>query len=301
VRRVVITRLWGGLGNQLFQVAAGLALGAVRGARVVVDRRLIDTDDVRSFALDDWDLPVTYEVPRRLAEVPLGSRMLSHAPDLATLGPPLQRVRLGWGRTLTHVVEQPDSTTADPLAVEELPVVLSGYWQQWRTAVAARDVLRAAVLALPVSATVRAEAERLREERVISVHVRRTDYVVQAAAIHGAVDAGYVRDAVALVRRSVGERPVRVFSDDLAWCREHLAGIPDLTVPEAPGTTDEDLHLMTHCGGHVIANSSFSWWGALLAESGCVAAPTPWFRDSARRADALLPPDWVQVRAELGA
>lgn len=122
------------------------------------------------------------------------------------------------------------------------------------------------------SAPALAEAVRRIEgdEGAVAVHVRRTDYLdPERAGIYGGIcTPEYYRSALGLVRSLAG-RPVtpHVFSDDLAWCREAFAGegavFEDLRAEE--GYRDWwDMCLMSHCRHSVIANSSFSWWGAWL-------------------------------------
>jgi hypothetical protein len=198
---------------------------------------------------------------------------------------------------ISHVIEGPLGLQPH-LETVRAPCVLSGYWQAWAHVAPVREIFRTALLKLPVSAAVRAAADRLSADRAISVHVRRTDFLGPTAP-WGCVSAEYVHEAVSLARSRVGARPVRVFSDDLEWCREHLSDIPEVEIPTIAGTANEDLFLMAACRAHVVANSTFSWWGATLADTDLVIAPGSFYRDPALRDDDLVPPDWVQLPVDL--
>jgi hypothetical protein len=104
-----------------------------------------------------------------------------------------------------------------------------------------------------------------------SLHVRRGDYVDHPEAFALLGDE-YYRQALSLVQGS----NVLVFSDDLGWCREHLGWVRPVAYVE--GNEDyEDFFLMTQCSHHVVANSSFSWWGAFLSGDPHPIVPKTWY------------------------
>ena len=91
-----------------------------------------------------------------------------------------------------------------------------------------------------------------------------------------------------------------VFSDDDAWCREHF---PDAAIAPPANRPEEHLILMTLCKSHVIANSSFSWWGAVLSDDPSPVYPRPWFGPNLARVQLewTIPPGWTPSRqGEIG-
>jgi hypothetical protein len=115
-----------------------------------------------------------------------------------------------------------------------------------------------------------------------AVHVRRTDYVTDRGRFPP-LPGAYYRAAI---ERSAGTHLV-VFSDDLAWCRRHLAWARPTMFMD--GNADyEDLFLMASCDHHVIANSSFSWWGAYLSADRSPIFPTRWYGPVYADIDATL-------------
>lgn len=106
----------------------------------------------------------------------------------------------------------------------------------------------------------------------VSLHVRRTDYLTNSAN-HNNLDIDYYEKAL----KHFENRQIIVFSDDPDWCKKQKLFSDDRFLISESGDNTIDLCLMTFCSGHIIANSSFSWWGAWLANSEKVIAPSKWF------------------------
>jgi hypothetical protein len=144
-------------------------------------------------------------------------------------------------------------------------------------------------------------AARIASCTAVSLHIRRGDYVSNPThnAMHGVCGLDYYRRAVQHIGKHVDEPVFFLFSDDPAWVAENLK-IDASTVlvdHNGPDTPCEDLRLMSRCAHHVIANSSFSWWGAWLNSSSKkrIVAPTPWFQDPSIDTRDLIPEGWVTL------
>ena len=106
---------------------------------------------------------------------------------------------------------------------------------------------------------------------VIALHIRRGDYVSNPN--HPSQPILYYQRALEMLP----DLDVVVFSDDTEWCKQQEIFSSDRFSVSEGNTTDADLCLMSLCQYHIIANSSFSWWGAWLAKSKKVIAPKNWF------------------------
>lgn len=106
---------------------------------------------------------------------------------------------------------------------------------------------------------------------VTGIHVRRGDYL-NKTNFHPTCDLEYYTNAMGIIN----DKKYLVFSDDLNWCKENFIGEQFIF---SPFTSEiDDLHLLINCNNHIIANSSFSWWGAYLCENeNKVIAPKNWF------------------------
>ena len=133
----------------------------------------------------------------------------------------------------------------------------------------------------------------------VFVHVRRGDYVTNAKASkqHGICDIDYYRQAIFYMQKRIRDPHFYVFSDDMDWVKQELGPLlQPATYVEGNRARDswQDMFLMSHCRHAIIANSSFSWWGAWLntATDRVVIAPRQWFAQKA--ADGLLPDRWIR-------
>ena len=117
--------------------------------------------------------------------------------------------------------------------------------------------------------------------------------------VHGTCDLGYYAQAVAHIANRVSQPVFFVFSDDHAWAREHLVLSHPVHYVDHNDTAHgyEDMRLMSLCRHHIIANSSFSWWGAWLnpRPDKIVVAPQRWFNDYDADTRDLCPEGWVRL------
>lgn len=291
---MIVVRICGGLGNQLFQYAAGRALSIQYGTDLVADTRLYQKDRFRSYLLDQYFTAFSPE------DVLLRERL--------TLPPARNRIpafllwRMTCGRRLRYAREagMPYDASLSCLGPN---VYLHGYWQTERYFAGIADLLHKELeLRHPPDARNAAYLERLAGRVSVSMHVRRGDYVSnpKAARVHGTCSIDYYQRATKRIAEQTGEDPVfHIFSDDPEWTSQNLR-LPFETSYVTHNDTDhatDDLRLMAACNHHVVANSTFSWWGAWLNPSPdkIVVACREWFRDPTKDARDLVPQDWIRV------
>jgi hypothetical protein len=135
----------------------------------------------------------------------------------------------------------------------------------------------------------------------VSVHIRRSDYLGVA---NGSIvlDVGYYRHAMEAIRRAEPNPLWVVFSDDIPWCKTELSELSGALFVEGNGDQPwEDLRLMAACKHHIIANSTFSWWGAYLGcgRGGTTVYPDTWF-PTARTSPTTVLPEWVSAPSFVG-
>ena len=133
----------------------------------------------------------------------------------------------------------------------------------------------------------------------VAVHVRRGDYLHPANAPNfGTCPESYYRQAIATVRRQHPEAELFFFSDDMDWVREHLPYTHSHYVAHEKGQPDwVDLYLMARCRHHIIANSTFSFWGAFLARQGASLNiyPRHWYANPQWTAPNIFPSHWTAL------
>jgi hypothetical protein len=287
---MVIVRLMGGLGNQLFQYAAGRALAHRHGVALKLDLASFATNPLRRYALGAFDIAAAIATAEEAARL--------YSPSLAG------RVRRRLERLLpTHrrryYLEPRARRHMGPVPLGS-DVYLHGYWQTEKHFEPIAPLLRRELTLRHREAFEQRPLVRAVEgDDSVSVHVRRGDYVgtPRSAALHGTCPAEYYRAALDAVEARVPRPRLFVFSDDPGRARAELdLGHPATHVSGGGLSDAEELVLMSRCRHHVIANSSFSWWGAWLdaRPGGIVVAPRRWFADPSRQPHDLLPPAWLE-------
>lgn len=126
----------------------------------------------------------------------------------------------------------------------------------------------------------------------ISLHVRRTDYLQNPN--HTALDLNYYEKALKYFDNGL---PVIIFTDDVDWCKEQEVFSDERFMVSESGDQYIDLCLMSLCKHHIIANSSFSWWGAWLSNYDDVVAPIQWFgkTNKDKNTQDLIPERWTRI------
>ena len=128
--------------------------------------------------------------------------------------------------------------------------------------------------------------------QAISLHVRRTDYIENIN--HTTLELDYYKKALSMFNTNL---PVIVFSDDVEWCKTQSLFCDDRFMISESENNYIDMCLMSLCDNHIIANSSFSWWGAWLSKSDNVIAPVKWFGEGNMHKETkdLIPDRWKRI------
>ncbi|WNO03726.1 alpha-1,2-fucosyltransferase [Rhodoferax mekongensis] len=297
--RQVIARIEGGLGNQLFQYAAARSLADRLNCELALDLRGLAENGDRPYQLD------LYKTRCVIADTALLDRLPPWRSSRAS------RVRSRIAQCLPDIysypVFWPNDFSYDPrFDCIKRPVFMVGYWQtekyfSWNRSHLLQDLQ----LRVPLNPR-HSVLTRMSSVNSAALHVRRGDYVSNPAAaeFHGTCDTAYYMQAVAELKNRQTDVELFVFSDEPEWARANLKfDVPTHVVDcHTPEQGHLDLELMRHCQHHIIANSSFSWWGAWLCESSGqhVYAPQRWFQDAGTNTSDVIPPRWHIVGAERG-
>lgn len=292
---MIFVNLIGGLGNQMFQYATGRAVAHRHNVPLLLDASGFAHYDLRRYELDELSIQARLATDEELARAGVKTK----APTL------LNRVgkALGLGRPASLLKEA--SFTYDA-RIEQVtsPAYLDGYWQSERYFSNIADLLRKEfTLKAPTDAANEQIAAQIRDagQRAVSLHIRRGDYVnnPQTAQYHGVCSLEYYRAAVDYIAARVSSPHFFVFSDDHAWVSEHFKLDHAVTLVDVNGADRGvwDMALMKACRHHVIANSSFSWWGAWLNPHAdkIVAAPQRWFSGASHDTTDLVPASWIRL------
>lgn len=292
--RLVITKLIGGLGNQFFQYALGRALSIRNDAPLKLDVSGYESYKLRRYSLSHFN--VVEEIASH-EEIERFRRAGSTRPArlAARLGV------LPRSRRFTTIVESGFAFSPEVLGARG-NIYLEGYWQSEKYFKEIEDVIRRELTVKSEPDGANEQVGRLiRATDSVCVHVRRGDYASnpEITKIYELCPPDYYRAAARELTKSVAAPHFFVFSDDPTWARENLEFNQPTTFVEhnGAGKDYEDLRLMSLCKHFVIANSSFSWWGAWLGADPrkLVFAPKAWFRTREHDTRDLIPDAWYVI------
>jgi hypothetical protein len=281
---MTITKLQGGLGNQLFQYALGRHVAYLCGTSLAFD--------ISSFGNEG---PNVAERTFKLGAFTIDARVASWTETL----PYTSRIL----RKLFHTKKTVEKSFHFDPGILQSPAntYLEGYWQSWKYVEPIQDIVRKeVVLKEPLGAYYAELAQQAKNVESVAIHIRRQDYITDArtSAYHGVLLPSYYQDAVeALKAKGVQNPTYIIFSDDIPWCRKHvqLGGIMVFCDPPTAIDTQE-LMVMSACKHFIIANSSFSWWAAWLNPSPqkIVIAPKRWTNDP-KDGEQRIAPGWFGI------
>lgn len=291
--KMVIVKLQGGLGNQLFQYAAGRAVAHRNDVPLKLDIGWFESNLQRKFRLDRFNISATIATHEEVAKS-------------AGLAPARTRQKV-WGRLHRRLPYRWRSVIREPHYQFEPKSLLAngnshliGYWQSEKYFTDIEDILREELTlkAAPDSDN-EAALSRIHQTESVSLHVRRQDYVSNPNQTHALCSPAYYHAATEKLTQEVRQPHFFVFSDDMEWARQRIRlECPVSYVTHNGGNREyEDLRLMSSCKHHIMANSTFSWWGAWLNPNAqkTVVAPRRWFNDPRRDTRDLLPDAWIRV------
>jgi hypothetical protein len=196
-----------------------------------------------------------------------------------------------------HLAIEPAPNYWPRLQTMENPLYLMGYWQSERYFLdQQKSIRRDFRYRQPLAGRNSVLAAEISARPSVSVHIRRGDYLSDQIMDVCALD--YYRAAAKFLEERIGCPAYYVFSDDTNWVLSHFDFLSCVTVIDHNKGLDShhDMQLMNRCKHHIIANSSFSWWGAWLNPSTekIVVAPRTWFRDGRDDSD-LVPSQWIRL------
>lgn len=292
----ILSKQLSGLGNQLFQYAAGIYFASrYEGHLSVIQEPLVGTVSHgrynRPFLLSQFQLTS----PTRML-TKFDNMMLAQSPRRLLASAPLKllgkiAVRHEAPEQRSHFIED----LALPAGVRTL--YIAGFWQAYKYAEAVAPQLRREFrLREPAAGRNEEMLKQIHATSVsVSLHVRRGDYTL-AAEGNIALPLGYYHRAVDVIRQRFDDPVFFIFSDDISFARQNLpTGMRRVFVEGNDDfSSHEDLRLMAACQHHIIANSSFSWWGAWLnpRPEKVVIAPRHWLLTPESGYADLIPPSW---------
>lgn len=296
---MIIVRLMGGLGNQMFQYATARRLAHIHGTHAIIDLSWFSTKSKtpRRYSLNHFSIKemiATDEDLVKYPEMPISKlRMLILRFHSIMKDPaPFRIVTETSSAFNPKVLSYPNN------------IVLLGYWQSYKYFEDIRDILLTEFRPVnPESSNNKEIRKFIEETNSVGLHVRRGDFATHRTIrkIHGCCGMEYYHKGIEYISSRVEYPHFFVFSDDLEWVKDKLH-TPHKVVFVNENHPDKewlDLTLMSCCKHNIIANSSFSWWGAWLNKNQgkIVVGPAEYYakKHLNRHSEDMFPPDWVRL------
>lgn len=291
---MIIVKLIGGLGNQMFQYALGRQLAKKNNAELK-----IDIEGFKNYGLRKYDLKY-FNIQENVATPDDLSKVFSPSDGLLQKFGKQIRVKFSNAREIDYIRENSYNFQPDILNLGD-NTYLDGYWQNEKYFADIKNVIKKEF-------TVKTQPDQINEsflEKIeacesVSIHIRRGDYVSNqtTAQVHGFLGLGYYQKAIKFMLDTIEGPEFFVFTDEPEWAKRNIKNDVKITFIEHNSTKNyEDLRLLSNCRHHIIANSTFSWWGAWLSPNTekIVIAPKKWFNTDKLNADDLILDSWHRL------
>ena len=284
---MIIVRITGGLGNQLFRYAFARCLAIKHQTEVKLDLFDFEKDNFRDYELQHFSIQASNALKK---DLPYKRRRdlnkyLAHILDLLVPGPTIKYEENF--HFITEVEDYPDN------------IYLDGYWQSFKYFNSIKNIIKTE---FQVKSDLNFNAQKLLQEirgnQSIAIHIRRGDYVNHP--IHPTCSLQYYLKAIEIISQKITNPIIYIFSDDIEWVKKNLTLSLDHHYLEA-NKSWEDFKLMTECKHFIISNSTFSWWAAYLSsgDEKIVIAPEKWFNRTGKYVNYttsdLLPETWIKL------
>jgi len=280
----IIIRLMGGLGNQMFQYSLGRNLALSNNITVKLDLSWFAKQKKRKYRLDLFNVVENFATNKEVKDCTQNNSRLA---SLRRLFKP---------NSCAYIKQE--QFNSDPAILKiKSSTYLDGYWQSEKYFKNIKDII---YKEFTLKNNEEISSDKFKQDILnsnsVSLHIRRSDYITEASSTYWTCSLNYYYQAIDKITREHKNIKIFVFSDDIEWAKKNIKTKHQIAFVE--GNKDyEDLILMSKCQHNIIANSSFSWWGAWLNsnQNKIVIAPKKWFNDLSISDEDLIPGSWIKM------
>ncbi len=283
---MIIVRLQGGMGNQMFQYALGRALSIKNKTELKLDTSFFDLNLIgvtkRIYGLDVFNIKADLA---KKSDIPITYRN--------------SLFNYFFSRFMKNKGKENSFNFDSKIFDLGKDVYLDGYFQSPKYFAGYEDIIiKDFSLKNPLPQNIQEIAKDISNMESLCLHVRRGDFVGNKH--HEVVGNDYYKNGIDYVSKNKKIDKIYIFSDDIKWCEDNLKfDFPIVFVgDEYLGMKDTGhLFLMSQCKNFVISNSSFSWWAVWLSNNKdkIVVAPKNWFPDTSIDTSDLIPNEWIRL------
>lgn len=293
---MILITLQGGLGNQMFQYAFAKVLASKNKAKIVIEDSIYKLQEKkegytpRNFELDIFNNEYIF------AE----KKDLELFKNLSFFYKVKKKLKLNYPKKYNEISFDYSSKAH----LLKSPVFVTGYFQSFKYFVGFEKLVKK-IFVFPIDKLSQENKDLipiLRKPNTVAVHVRRGDYITDRTTnqVHGVCDINYYMQAISVTLSQIQNPTFVFFSDDTEWVKEKFENLDSDKIFISHNKNENswiDMFLMSICSHNIIANSSFSWWGAWLNENPqkIVVAPKKWFQAKEVDINSIIPEEWIKI------
>ncbi|MFZ0597062.1 MAG: alpha-1,2-fucosyltransferase [Flavobacterium sp.] len=272
---MIVVQLIGGLGNQLFQYAVAKSLAIETKQQLFIDVSQFETYKLHNYALNHFNIVA--------AVYKQENKYLRKIKSFYKKNNFYKEVDFGYNPNITALKGN---------------IFLEGYFQSEKYFLKYQEEVRNDFeLLTPLKKITQDTIKKIESVNSVSIHIRRGDYLNNP--LHNTSKEEYYKKALEIIESKVKDPVFFIFSDDIDWVKLNFSTNKETIYIDFNDalTNFEDLKLMASCKHNIIANSSFSWWGAWLNKNPdkIVVAPKLWFNDDSINTTDIIPTNWVKI------
>lgn len=275
---MIIIKIKGGLGNQMFQYAIAKAFSLELKRKFKLDISIFEWYKLHNYGLHHFNIQADFYEPESIWKRRL--KKLFHK--------------------VVFYNEDHHAFNYNPQLIEKKSdyLFLEGYYQSQKYFIKyEKEIRNDFQIVSPLKAPTQEMMKYMKSVNAVSIHFRRGDYI--GNAVHETDKTAYYKEAIELIESKVAQPVYFLFSDDMPWVKENFklnAETHYIDFNDA-ASNFEDLQLMASCKHNIMANSSFSWWGAWLntTPNKIVIAPKLWFNDDKVNTSDIIPETWITL------
>lgn len=272
---MIVIKLTGGLGNQMFQYAAAKSISIKNRQKLVIDIDGFNTYTTHKYGLNHFALKTDFF--KRPSKFKSGI--------------------IKFFKNKKKYKEVDFRFNSYVFNLKANPLILEGYFQSEKYFIEYENEIRKDFEITSTFKQITLKTiENIKKVNSVSIHFRRGDYIGNST--HETDKTEYYKEALSFIQNKVENPVFFIFSDDINWVKKNFktsfeTHYIDFNDPES---NYEDLKLMSSCKHNIIANSSFSWWGAWLNSNPdkIVIAPKKWFNDEKLNYKDVIPQEWIK-------
>ena len=292
---MIIVKLQGGLGNQMFQYSLGRHLSIRNKTNLKFDISSLGLKDPsntkRNYSLSVFKVEESFATDKEIGwfkkyKFKKGKLWFWYNRTIAS------RKKYLWEENINF---------ENQILFMNNPIYIDGWWQKESYFKEISEIIKKDFTLKKELSEYSKKIEReIKNSNSVSIHVRRGDYVSDKKTNEwiGVCSPEYYESAINEIKKKISNPHFFIFSDDQGWAKLNIkTGSPTIYVSENSNRPEEDMYLMSLCKNNIIANSSFSWWGAWLNKNNnkIVIAPKRWFKAEKMSKFGIIPDSWIKI------